>query len=355
MDFGLSCGGVGGVDFVAEAEELGYNFCWVGDSPMLSSNPWATLALLAERTQHMRIGTGVAVPGLRGVPDLANGIATINRLAPGRVFLGIGTGNTGMRTLGRPPMRLKPFADYIRLAQGLLRGEEVEYSEDGEEHHAIRFQRQGRGTYELGHHIPIHVGGFGPRAQMLAGEVGDGLITGIPRGGTVTEALENVRRGAERVGRTLDDFYTSALVNLLVLDAGESIDSERVITQCGPSIMANVHYLVDAARDTGIEPPSYIEPIWDDYIKFHESRDVQHRHQQLHQSHYSYLDADEARFVTPELVRSFCIVGEPDDVIEQLRGLEEEGLDGISFIPSSGKGREVHRAFATDVIAKMRK
>jgi len=30
-------------------------------------------------------------------------------------------------------------------------------------------------------------------------------------------------------------------------------------------------------------------------------------------------------------------------------------LDGISFIPSSGKGREVHRAFATDVIAKMRK
>ena len=353
MEFGISCGRVTRVDFVAEAEVLGYDFCWVGDSPMLASNPWAALALVAQHTQRMRIGTGVAIPGLRTPPDMANGIATINQLAPGRVFLGIGTGNTAMRTLGRPPMRVKPFADYIRLVRGLLHGEEVEYAEDGDAH-AIRFQRPGRGNYDLSGPIPIHVGGFGPRAQALAGELGDGLITGIPRGGSVTEALANVRRGAKPAGRALDQFYTSALVNLMVLEAGEPLDSERVVQQLGPSIMANVHYLVDAARDTGMQPPDYVRPIWDDYLAFHQSRDAKHRHQLLHQSHYSYVDPDEARFITPELIKTFGIVGEPDSIIEQLQELEAEGLDAICFIPPGGNARGAYTTFAGDVIARMR-
>lgn len=353
MEFGISCGRVTRVDFVAEAEELGYHFCWVGDSPMLASNPWAVLALIAQRTRRISIGTGVAIPGLRSAPDMANGIATINQLAPGRVFFGIGTGNTAMRTLGRAPMRVKPFAEYIRLVRALLRGEEIEYADDGSAH-AIRFQRPGQGNYELRPHIPIHVGGFGPRAQALAGELGDGLITGIPRGGSIAEALANVRRGAERAGRVLDGFFTTALVNLMVLEPGEAVDSERVVQQLGPSIMANVHYLVDAARDVGIEPPAYVRPIWDDYLAFHESRDAKHRHQMLHQSHYSYIDEDEARFITPELVRAFGIVGEPDEIIEQLKALEAEGLDAICFIPPGGDARGVYRAFAEDVIARMR-
>ncbi len=356
MQFGVSCGRVSRVEFATEAEELGFDFCWVGDSPMLASNPWAALALISQRTRRMRIGTGVAIPGLRSAPDMANGIATINQLAPGRVFLGIGTGNTAMRTLGRPPMRVKPFADYIRLVRALLHGEEVEYAEDGDAH-PIRFQRPGHGNYDLSGPVPIHVGGFGPRAQAIAGELGDGLITGIPRGGTIAEALANVRRGAERAGRDLrdlDSFVTTALVNLIVLEPGEALDSERVVQQLGPSIMANVHYLVDAARDVGMEPPDYIRPIWDDYLAFHESRDAKHRHQLLHQSHYSYIDEDEARFITPELVRAFGIVGEPDQIIEQLDALEAQGLDGIVFIPPGGNARGAYRDFSRDVIARMR-
>ena len=111
---------------------------------------------------------------------------------------------------------------------------------------------------------------------------------------------------------------------------------------------------MDAVRDVGIEVPGYILPIWDDYLKFHESREAKHRHQQLHQSHYSYIDDDEARFMTPELVKAFCIVGEPDDIIEQLLALEEEGLNAISFIPPGKKTAEIRYAFAKKVIARMR-
>ena len=38
MQFGVSCGRVSRVEFATEAEELGFDFCWVGDSPMLASN-----------------------------------------------------------------------------------------------------------------------------------------------------------------------------------------------------------------------------------------------------------------------------------------------------------------------------
>ncbi len=181
MEFGISCSKIDETGLATHAENLGYDFCWVTDSPMLRSNPWAVMALVAQQTRKMRIGTGVAVPGLRLAPVAANGIATIARLAPGRVFMGIGTGNTAMRTLGHRPARVAEFREYIRVVRGLLRGEEVDYTLDGVTH-PIRFQNPDLGYLSLADEIPIHVGGFGPQAQALAGEVGDGLITGIPRG-----------------------------------------------------------------------------------------------------------------------------------------------------------------------------
>ena len=100
------------IGYIAHAENLGYTHAWVTDSPMIRSNCWAVLALAAQATRTMRLGTGVNVPGLRLAPVAANGIATINRLAPGRCIIGLGTGHTGMRMLGQKPMRLQPFRDH---------------------------------------------------------------------------------------------------------------------------------------------------------------------------------------------------------------------------------------------------
>ena len=101
MDFGVSASKIDNIGFITRAESLGYSFCWVADTQMIRFNPWAVLALATQQSRSIRLGTGVAVAGLRLAPVTANGIATINRLAPGRTFLGIGTGNTAMRMLGR--------------------------------------------------------------------------------------------------------------------------------------------------------------------------------------------------------------------------------------------------------------
>lgn len=76
-----------------ECESLGYDHGWVPDSQMIWSDCYATLALAAAHTSRIKLGTGVAIAP--------------TRLAPGRVFLGIGTGHTAMRgrisALNEPP------------------------------------------------------------------------------------------------------------------------------------------------------------------------------------------------------------------------------------------------------------
>jgi alkanesulfonate monooxygenase SsuD/methylene tetrahydromethanopterin reductase-like flavin-dependent oxidoreductase (luciferase family) len=202
MDFGIMTAKIDEIGYITHAENLGYTHCWVTDSPIIRSNCWAVLALAAQATRRMRLGTGVNVPALRLAPAAANGIATINRLAPGRCFIGFGTGHTGLRLLGRRPMRLAPFREYVEVVRKLLRGEEVDYALEGESH-PIRFQMREHRFIDLEHPIPVYVAGFGPRAQALAGEIGDGLISGLPRGGTLPAMLANARRGAERTGRAL--------------------------------------------------------------------------------------------------------------------------------------------------------
>jgi alkanesulfonate monooxygenase SsuD/methylene tetrahydromethanopterin reductase-like flavin-dependent oxidoreductase (luciferase family) len=64
----------------------------------------------------------VAIPSNRIAPVTASAIATINKLAPGRVILAMGTGYTGRNTMGLPKITINHLRDYTRQVQGLLRG-----------------------------------------------------------------------------------------------------------------------------------------------------------------------------------------------------------------------------------------
>jgi len=346
MKFGVLAPSLRDVDLIVRAEELGYDFCWAPDSQMIYPNPFVVLALAATRTHSIRLGTGLAVAGLRLAPALANAISTVSQLAPGRVFLGVGTGNTAMRTIGQRPMPIAPFREYLHVVKELLDGNEVEFAHD-ESSSLTRFQSPDLIPSE-GQRIPIQVGAIGPRAQRLAGEVGDGIVTSFPRGGTISEVRDRITAGTK--GRNLDGFEIYALMNLLLLEPGESLTSQRAIQQCGSAIMANVHYLVDLHRETGADPPTYVQPIWDDYLSFHATRDTDRAHQQLHQSHYAYLDPDEERFITPEIIRNFCLAGQPHEIIERLHELEGEGLHGVNFALPTDAAPAIVETFASQVI-----
>ena len=109
-------------EHVEIADRLGYRRAWLYDSPALCSDVWISLALAAQRTSTIGLGTGVLVPRLRHVVTTAAAAAHVEPLAPGRLALGIGTGFTGSRALGQKGMKWADLAVYVEALRALLRG-----------------------------------------------------------------------------------------------------------------------------------------------------------------------------------------------------------------------------------------
>ena len=356
MDFGICIASkIDDVGYIARAENLGYSHAWVADSQMIWSDCYAVLALAAQQTRKIKIGTGVSVAGTRIAPVTASSIATINRLAPGRTFLGVGTGNTAMRIMGHKPLKLKEFASYLKTLRGLLHGEEVEFTWRGETT-PIRFLMKEQNFIDVEHQIPLYISGFGPKVQGLAGEYGDGLVLSIPPDpGFMYRALNNAQAGASRANKTLshDNFYTASLTTAVILEPGESLTSDRVLRECGAFVIASLHYVYDKIRQFGGDPPGHLRHIWDDYRALVEKTQPSHRHLRIHDGHCTYLLPEEARFITPELIKTTCLVGTPGEIAEQIRRLEEAGLHQIMILPSLETQYRVIEEFARKVMEKL--
>lgn len=314
------------IGFFSHAERLGYQSVWAADSQMLFSDCYAVLALAAQQTSRLKLGPGVAICGPRIPPVHVAAMATLNRLAPGRVKLALGTGNTAMRAMGQKPMTIADFAEYLRVTRALLQGEVVDYSYEGVSR-PIKMLLRERKYMNLEPRIPLYVSGFGPRAMGVAGEYGDGLVFALgPRGADVPQAMSHVRQGAARAGRSLDGFEVCALANVMVLEPGEAPDSDRVKQAIGPNVMASVYYFYDAVARRGEEPPAFLRRIWKRYAALVEETPPEHRHLRTNEYHYTYLHPGEAELIDAELIRATAMVGEPDELIERLRELEQSGL-----------------------------
>ncbi len=255
------------IGFFNHAEALGYDLVWATDSQMLFSDCYAVLALAARQTSRLRIGPGTAICGTRIPPVQVAAMATLNRIAPGRVFLGIGTGHTAMRSMGQRPMKIADFAEYLRVLSALLRGEVVDYTFNGVTRPISMLMHEWK-YMNLEPHIPLYVSGFGPRAMGLAGEYGDGLVFAIPpRGVPVSEALAQARQGASRINRDLNGFHSAALSSVAVLQPGEAVDSDRIKATLGPNVMASVAYFYDDVQKGRIGVPSFLERIWQPVLR----------------------------------------------------------------------------------------
>ena len=163
--------------------------------------PW--LGALAVASHEALLGTSVLTPTLRYHPSIiAQAFATIARLAPGRVFLGVGTGEAMNET---PPNgvpwpggkeRRRRLAEAVALIRRLWSEERVSF--EGE------YYRTERATvYERPDEpIPIYIAAGGPLAAKLAGRAGDGFICTSGKSPELYEELTAaVREGAEGAGR----------------------------------------------------------------------------------------------------------------------------------------------------------
>ena len=353
MDIGVCVAShVNDIDYVVRAEELGYSHAWLADSQMLWSDCYAALALAATRTRRINLGTGVAITGTRPAPNNASGIATVNALAPGRTFFGVGSGNTAMRVMGLPPQRIADFDRYLETIGPLLRGDEAIYHH-GDKALAIRHVMPDDGFVNFEDPIPMYVSGFGPKSLGLAGKHGDGAVLALPANPAVMANIwRMIETGAEQAGREIDrdTYYTTALTTMVVLDPGEPVDSPRVKAECGAMAMAAVHFAYDQFRNFGRRPSGYLLGIWDDYRAMIESYPAERRHQRIHAGHNCWVLPEEEKFLTPEILMATSMIGERDVLIERLASLAGAGLAQVMILPNFDARFDVLERVAKDIV-----
>ena len=305
------------------AEEAGFDSVAVSDhfQPFRHTGGHAPAALpwlgaLAATTGRVRIGTSVSTPTLRFHPSvLAQAFATIANLAPGRVFVGVGTGEsvnevpaTAIEWPGFSE-RLGRLEEAVELMRRLWTEERVTFTG--------RWYRTARATvYDRpAQPLPVLVAAAGPRAARFAGRIDDGFITtsGRPAELYSETLLPAVAEGIGKAGRDPGRYE-----RLLEVKVSYAADVATAIADC--RYWAPLALPAEAKQ--GVDDPLELERLAD------------------------------AEHVRPE--SRFIVSADPDEVVERIAGYVELGFHHLVMHGPGPDQTGFIRRFAADVIPRLR-
>jgi coenzyme F420-dependent glucose-6-phosphate dehydrogenase len=312
--------------FAVLAEQVGL------DSVMISDHfqPWrltgghapnslAWLAFVAARTERVLLGTSVMTPTFRYNPAVvAQSFATLGCLAPGRVVLGVGTGEAlnesavGALDGEWPPFkeRYARLREAIRLMRALWAGDRVDF--DGDYYRtrdAAIYDRPSTG-------VPVYVAAGGPMVARYAGRSADGVIVTSGKGHQLyaDSLIPAVREGIEAVGR----------------DPGEVVK------------MIEIKLSWDPDPDRALENTRFWAPL---------SLSAEEKH-----SITNPAEMERAADALPieQVARRWIVSSSPDGVVEAVREYTDLGFDHLVF---HGPGDDQERfltTFAEQVLPGLR-
>ncbi|GAA1204142.1 glucose-6-phosphate dehydrogenase (coenzyme-F420) [Pseudonocardia alaniniphila] len=312
------------VEYAVRAEEVGLDSVVTSDHFL----PWrhegghapsslVWLAAVGERTERVQIGTSVLTPTFRYNPAvIAQIFATLGEAYPGRVMLGVGTGEA-LNEIAVSGMEWPEFKErFARLREAIRLMREVWTSEDvtfeGEYYRTV-----GATIYDKPKQpVPIYVAAGGPVVAKYAGRSADGFICTSGKGMDLyTEKLmPAVTEGAEASGRSLDQ-----IDRMIEIKMSYDRDAETALENCrfwAPlSLTAEQKHSVDSAVE--------MERL-----------------------------ADELPI--EQVAKRWIVASDPDDAVSQIKPYIDAGLNHLVF---HGPGQDQERfltQFSEDVLPKLR-
>jgi 5,10-methylenetetrahydromethanopterin reductase len=289
------------------AEEVGFAMVGVADSQSVFREMYATMALCAQATRRVRIGPSVTNPITRHPAVAASGIATIDEVAPGRAFFGLGSGDSAILNLAERPATLADLRAYVETVRALHTTGEATWR-----------GRPVRLTW-VERPIPIYLSAEGPRTLQLAGEIADGVIVNVGlEPALVRDAVAHVHAGARRAGRdpATIDLWTMVRANVTD-DVAAGIDEIKM------ELASNAHHVFRFTLEGKHVPGALADAI----------RRVQKGYQPAaHEAlgpspNGALLDAEPV--LRAYLAERFAAVGPPAACAERLRAVVEAGIGGL--------------------------
>ncbi len=278
---------------VARAEQLGWDAALQPDSQLRRRDTYVLLAAAARVTRRITLGPLLANPVNRHPSVTASSIATVDELAPGRVLLGWGGGDTAVRLAGLKPAKVAELEAGTRLMRALLDGREVE----------VGAARPARLPHQRP--VPIWIAAGGPRTLRMAGGVADGVFIRVgTHPANIATAVNAIRAGAVAAGRDPGAVRLGAVFHTVLGD-----DVQRALTMAR-SMAAGYYEYSPALFDppglswSGPDPETlkHERGVWPD---FHHAVDLE-------------ASGRAVDFLPEKAADAFCLRGGPADVARQL-------------------------------------
>lgn len=310
------------LDFAIAAEGNGFDSVFVSDhfQPWRHSDGHAPFAFswlgaAGERTQRVVLGTSVTTPTFRFHPAIvAQAFGTLGSLFPGRVILGVGTGehlNEGALGIQWPDNRER-FArlrEAIRLIRQLWTEQSVTF--DGEYYHTKNATIYDRPEEP----IPIFIGAGGPQVAKYAGRAGDGLICTSGKGMELysEQLLPSFSDGAKESGRDPADLDK-------MIEVKVSYDTDRRRAMEDTKIWAAL--ALPAEAKAGIDDPREMEKL--------------------------------AKTVEDVAHRRWLVSDDPDEHIEQLRPYLDLGFTHLVFHAPGDDQKRFLDLYGSQILPRVR-
>ena len=275
-------------------------------------DPFVALDRIAQRTEDVRIGPGIANPYEIHPVTLASRVASLDEASGGRAVFGIGPGDRStLENLGFEQDRaLRRVLEAFKVAQDLFDGERVDH--DG------TFQATDAGlNFDVpSESIPVYVGAQGPHMIRMSAKHADGILLNGSHPKDISWAAEQVAAGKEERPDSRGEFDFAAYASV-------SLASDA-----------------DAAREAARPPVAFITagaapPVLDRH-------DIDRETASAIGEHISAGEFDAAfGAVTENMIDAFCIAGTPDEVEERIDGVLEHA---DSFVAGSPLGPDLDEA-----------
>ncbi|HIF67443.1 MAG TPA: LLM class flavin-dependent oxidoreductase [Acidimicrobiia bacterium] len=319
-----------------QLEEQGFDGVSFVDSQNLSGDVYVAMTTAVLATEVLHVSSGVTNPVTRHPAVTAGAAASVNRLAAGRVQLGIGRGDSALAHLGRAPARVKDFERYLSTLQAYLRGEEIPFDVlDFAESLAPPVDElelaDTAGTSQIfwlpgsAGKVPVEVSATGPKVIGAAARHAERIMFAL---GAAPERIAwgiDIARSA-RSDAGLDPDYLAYGAYVNVVCHGD-LDRARDLVRGGLSTFARFSVM----HGEVIGPVSESER--NVMGKLHDNYDM---------NSHTRADSQQAAVLTPEFIDSYAIVGGPDVCVERIRALTDLGLDKLIFVGATmGSNREI--------------
>jgi 5,10-methylenetetrahydromethanopterin reductase len=321
-------------DCVREAEQAGFDVAWIPDSQLLWRDVWSAMALGADRSSTIQLGTCVTTFETRDVTVTAAATATIQEMAGDRVILGVGTGDSSVKTIGRRPTRLAEMREHFTTLRALWRGETVGFGE-----------RETRLKAAPGKEMPIYMAATGPKALALAGELADGVIVlaGMSPD-LIRKTVAHIREGAERAGRDFGELDICLGTFCHITD--DPTEGARIVKPY--ACMQAQLGATDALRAVGIEVegvPAVVPGVYPDMT---------------HAEDWDLACEVAGQWITDEMgaryAEAFCLVGTVESCIAQLEAAVDCGITSFYIRDFASYRTPDHliKAFSEQIIPHFR-